>query len=215
MSKKAKNTDHKKEHAPHAAAQAAEEQPVEMPATEEVASSDADTSDAVLPDVPEAAAETPAAENEDFKEQYMRLRADFENFRKRTRREKEEWTQRCLDNLCSDLLTVLDHFDLGIDNSQGKEFTPDTLKGFELVRGQLMHTLGKYGLSVVDTPAGAFDPNLQEAITHMPSAEVEEGGIVAVTRKGYKLGNKLLRPVQVVVSAGAPEAAATEAEGDA
>lgn len=222
MSKKSKNTNHKRDDAPHAAAQSAEELPVEVPSTEEVASSDAIPSDAptdaptdIPTDIPKAAAEIPAAENEDFKEQYLRLRADFENFRKRTRREKEEWTQRCLDNLCSDLLTVLDHFDLGIDNSQGKEFTPDTLKGFELVRGQLIHTLGKYGLSVVDTPEGVFDPNLQEAITHMPSTEVEEGGIVAVTRKGYKLGNKLLRPVQVVVSAGAPEAAATEAEGDA
>ncbi|MGA0334234.1 MAG: nucleotide exchange factor GrpE [Kiritimatiellia bacterium] len=160
-------------------------------------------------------ADAPAPEQEDFKNQYLRLRADFDNFRKRTRKEKEEWTQRCLENLCSDLLTVLDHFDLGIDNSKGKEFTEDTLKGFELVRGQLTNTLSTYGLNEVKVEGGSFDPNLHEAITHLPSPEVKEGEIVAVTRKGYKLGNHLLRPVQVVVSAGAPAEETVETEGEA
>lgn len=150
------------------------------------------------------------SEQEEYKDQYLRLRADFENFRKRTRKEKEEWTQRCLENLCSDLLTVLDHFDLGIENSKGKEFTEDTLKGFELVRGQLSSTLSKYGLDEVVVDGGKFDPNVHDAITHMPSPDVEEGGIVAVTRKGYQLGKRQLRPVQVVVSSGVPD----EAEGE-
>jgi len=153
-------------------------------------------------------------ETEDYKDMYLRLRADFENFRKRTRKEKEEWTQRCLENLCSDLLTVLDHFDLGIDNSKGKDFTTDTLKGFELVRGQLDTTLGKYGLSPIVAAEGEFDPNHHEAITHMPSPDVEEGNIVAMTRKGYQLGNRQLRPAQVVVSAGAPVAETSEKEGE-
>ncbi len=166
-------------------------------------------------DAAEAGEEKKEEEQEDFKDQYLRLRADFDNFRKRTRREKEEWTQRSLDNVVTDLLKVLDSFDLGIENSKGKEFTEDTLKGFELVRGQLSGTLGTYGLKEVEVADGIFDPNLHEAITHMPSPEVEEGGIVAVTRKGYQLGSRLLRPVQVVVSAGAPEAASTEAEENA
>lgn len=163
-----------------------------------------------------AAAGAPAAtENEDFKDQYLRLRADFENFRKRTRKEKEEWTQRSLDRLTLDLLKVLDSFDLGIENSRGKAFTEDTLKGFELVRGQLSSTLNSYGLEEVPVSEGVFDPNLHEAIVHMPSAEVEEGKIVAVTRKGYQMGNRLLRPAQVVVSAGASEPATAETQGEA
>lgn len=145
------------------------------------------------------------AEQEDFKDQYLRLRADFENFRKRTRREKEEWTQRCLENICTDLMTILDHFDLGLENAKGKEFSEDTLKGFELISGQLTTVLGKYGLEAVEAKEGAFDPNLHEAITHMPSPEVPEGEIVAMTRKGYQMGAKLLRPAQVVVSAGEGE----------
>ncbi len=156
-----------------------------------------------------AEAKAPPAEDpedESYKIQYLRLRADFDNFRKRTRREKEEWTQRCLENLCTDLLTVLDHFDLGIANSEGKEFTEDTLKGFTLVRSQLGSTLGKYGLSPIEATEGTFDPNVHEAITHIPSPEVPEDEIVAMTRKGYKLGNRLLRPAQVVVSSGSGEA---------
>lgn len=156
-----------------------------------------------------AEAKAPPAEDpeeESYKIQYLRLRADFDNFRKRTRREKEEWTQRCLENLCTDLLTVLDHFDLGIANSEGKEFTEDTLKGFTLVRSQLGSTLGKYGLSPIEATEGTFDPNVHEAITHIPSPEVQEDEIVAMTRKGYKLGTRLLRPAQVVVSSGSGEA---------
>ncbi|WFB34786.1 nucleotide exchange factor GrpE [Kiritimatiellota bacterium B12222] len=191
-----------------------EETPLGEEAVTETQTEAADTTEAAeeVVEVPPAAKEDVQTEQEDFKDLYLRLRADFENFRKRTRREKEEWTQRCVENLCTDLLTVMDHFDLGIDNSKGKEFTEESLKGFELVRGQLSNTLGKYGLSVVDATEGNFDPNIHEAITHMPSADVEEGKIVAQTRKGYKMGDRLLRPAQVVVSAGAP---ATEAEGEA
>lgn len=146
-----------------------------------------------------------AAESDSYRDQYLRLRADFENFRKRTRREKEEWTQRCLENLCGDLLTVLDHFDLGLENGKGVEAAEDVVKGFDLVRGQLGTVLGKYGLSPLVAEDGPFDPNRQEAITHLPSPEVPEGHVVAMTRKGYLMGDRLLRPVQVVVSAGEPE----------
>ena len=153
----------------------------------------------------EAAEATEEKKEEDFKDQYLRLRADFENFRKRTRKEKEDWTQRCLENICTDLLSILDHFDLGLENAKGQEISEDTLQGFELIRGQLGTTLGKYGLDPVEAESGTFDPNVHEAITHLASTEVPEGEIVAMTRKGYKLGTKLLRPAQVVVSAGEGE----------
>lgn len=156
----------------------------------------------------------PVAEAEETRGQLLRLRADFENFRKRTRREKEEWTQRCLENLCGDLLTVLDHYDLGLENAT--DIGDETLKGFQMVRDQLGSTLGKYGLSPIVVDGGAFDPNEHEAITHMPSTEVPEGEVVAMTRKGYRLGQRLLRPAQVVVSAGGDAAEAPPADsGDA
>lgn len=205
MTKKSKHTHKKTDLEKDAVEPALETASEESPAAEETPREETQTVEAT---------EAVAAENEDFKDQYLRLRADFENFRKRTRKEKEEWTQRSLDRLTLDLLKVLDSFDLGIENSKGKEFTADTLKGFELVRGQLASTLGSYGLQEVAVGEGGFDPNLHEAIVHMPSAEVPEGQIVAVTRKGYQMGTRLLRPTQVVVSAGAPEAATAEVEGE-
>jgi len=197
-----------------------EDQPVDPTEQEAVASESEETTAQETSEAPsteeasaEAAAAVEAAEapaedsdaQEDYKDQYLRLRADFENFRKRTRKEKEDWTQRCLENICTDLLSVLDHFDLGLENAKGQEIAEDTLQGFELVRGQLGTVLGKYGLEALESESGVFDPNVQEAITHLASTEVPEGEVVAMTRKGYKLGTKLLRPTQVVVSAGEGE----------
>lgn len=186
-----------------ASAEETEETVEDVSATEE-ASQEVDVEEVEAEQVAEPVALTP--EEESYKVQLLRLRADFDNFRKRTRREKEEWTQRCLENLCNDLLTVLDHFDLGIDNYQGQEAQAEMLKGFEMVRGQLGTTLGKYGLSSVEVAEkDEFDPNEHEAITNLASPEVPEGAVVAMTRKGYRLGNRLLRPAQVVVSSGSGE----------
>jgi len=186
---------------------AAQDIPVETsePSAEEPAESSEESPDSAEP-VAEEPAPAPDPQEEAATVQLLRLRADFDNFRKRTRREKEEWTQRCLENLCTDLLTVLDHFDLGIDNCKGQEAHEEMLKGFEMVRGQLGTTLGKYGLSVLEVKEkDDFDPNEHEAITHLASPDVPEGAVMAMTRKGYRLGNRLLRPVQVVVSSGSGE----------
>ncbi|MCC5849679.1 MAG: nucleotide exchange factor GrpE [Verrucomicrobia bacterium] len=146
---------------------------------------------------------------EELKSQLLRLRADFENFRKRTRREKEEWTTRSLEHVCGDLLTVLDHFELGLKNAEDLKVAPEVIKGFALVNEQLKAVLGKYGLSPVNAEE-AFDPNLHEAISYVASPEVPADHVLAMTRRGYKLGERLLRPAQVVVSQGPPEPVATE-----
>lgn len=162
----------------------------------------------ILPPEPEPAPD-PAKE---MQEQLLRLRADFENFRKRTRREKEEWNTRALENICGDLLAVLDSFELGLKNAVDVGVSEDVQKGFRLVRDQLRSILGKYGLSEINAEGQVFDPNLHEAIAQVPSPEVAAGGVMAMTRRGYKLGERLLRAAQVVVSQGAPEAAAPETE---
>lgn len=149
---------------------------------------------------------------EELRDQLLRLRADFENFRKRTRREKEEWTLRSLENICGDLLPVLDSFELGLKNAGSQEISADVLKGFEMVQSQLRSVLGKYGLEAVNADEAKFDPNLHEAISHVPSPEVPPDHVLAMTRRGYTLGGRLLRPAQVVVSQGAGEAPEPEAE---
>ncbi len=161
----------------------------------------------------EAAPEPTPDPAEELKGQLLRLRADFENFRKRTRREKEEWTIRSLEHVCGDLLTVLDHFELGLKNAEDLNVAPEVIKGFALVNDQLKSVLGKYGLSPVNAEE-AFDPNLHEAISYVASPEVPADHILAMTRRGYKLGERLLRPAQVVVSQGPPEAEASEASAE-
>lgn len=174
------------------------------------------------PETPEVPAEEPAAAEpapavdpvKDLTEQLLRLRADFENFRKRTRREKEEWTVRSLEHICGDLLPVLDSFELGLKNAADLQISEDVQKGFKLVRDQIRTVLGKYGLSDVDADNQAFDPNLHEAIAQVPSPEVPAGDVMAMTRRGYRLGERLLRPAQVVISMGPPEAEASAEEDE-
>jgi molecular chaperone GrpE len=157
---------------------------------------------------PETAPEAPATDPlREAQDQLLRLRADFDNFRKRTRREKEEWTQRSLENICGDLITVIDHFELGLANARQTEVPEAVVHGFQLVHDQLRNILGKYGLQGVDAE-GAFDPNLHEAVTHVASDEVPAQHVLAMTRRGYRLGERLLRPVQVVVSSGPAAASA-------
>ncbi len=165
-----------------------------------------------VPEVPapESTPEAPPADPaREAQEQLLRLRADFDNFRKRTRREKEEWTQRSLENICGDLITVIDHFELGLANARQSEVPEAVVQGFQLVHDQLRNILGKYGLQGLDAE-GAFDPNQHEAVAQSPSAEVPAQHVLAMTRRGYRLGERLLRPVQVVVSSGPAE---TEAGG--
>jgi molecular chaperone GrpE len=142
-------------------------------------------------------------------DRYLRLQADFDNYRKRVLREKDELYRRANEDIMEELLPVLDHLDLALSAAGDKSDDP-VVEGFRLVGDQLVNALGKFGLKVIDAAGEEFDPNLHEAIMHMPTAEVEEDHIVSDARKGYKLGERLLRASQVVVSSGSPEAEGVE-----
>ena len=175
--------------------------PQPAPAANAEGAAEAATSTAAAPADPLAEALERARALED---QMLRARADFDNFRKRTLREREEWTQRSIENLVRDLLPVVDNFDIGLDRARA-DGTPETLlEGFRLTVEQLAQALRKYGLEPVDAVQAAFDPLLHEAIHHAPSPDVPAGTILMQARKGYKLGARTLRPAQVVVSSGPP-----------
>jgi molecular chaperone GrpE len=144
-------------------------------------------------------------------ESYLRLQADFDNYRKRVLREKEDLYQRANEDIMEELLPVLDHLELALQ-AAGDKIEDPVVQGFSLVGDQLRGALAKFGLSEIEAAGCEFDPNYHEAIMHMPTAEVEENYIVSVARKGYKLGERLLRAAQVVVSSGAPEEESTEEE---
>ena len=140
----------------------------------------------------------------------LRLQADFDNFRKRTLREKEELWSRAHADVIEEFLPVLDHMDLALEAADKHGAPQAFVEGFQLVRGQMGASLKKFGLTLQDVEGLEFDPNLHEAVAHMPSDDVPENAIVAQARSGYLLGERLLRAAQVVVSSGAIQGAQSE-----
>lgn len=149
-------------------------------------------------------------EPEPAQTQLLRLRADFDNYRKRTEREKGEWTLRANERLIESILPALDTFDMGIADAIQNDAKPEIIEGFRMVQTMLLDSLQRSGLRAVDAIGLAFDPNQHEAINRMASDEVEADHVLFQSRRGYLLGEKLLRPAQVVVSTGS-EGAAEEA----
>ena len=158
--------------------------------------------DEVLPDT-EVIEEAEAVEEESLRDQFVRLQADFANFRNRTQRERVELYQRANEDLLLELLPVLDHFELGLETARKQEADAAVLEGFSLVLDQFTALLERFKVKPVEAVGAVFDPHLHEALTHMPSDEVAEGICMNEVRKGYRLGEKLLRAAQVVVSSGA------------
>ena len=157
--------------------------------------------------VPVAAEAAPAAEpqpspEEVLKDRLLRLQADFDNYRKRMDREKKDWIAFASEKLVLELLPVLDHFELGLADSAKNGAPAAFVEGFQLICSQLRAALEKAGVQAIEAEGAAFDPHVHEAITHLPSDDVPADHVVAQTRRGYKLGDKLLRAAQVVVSSG-------------
>ncbi|WP_438481877.1 nucleotide exchange factor GrpE [Oleiharenicola lentus] len=144
-------------------------------------------------------------------DRYMRTAADLENFRKRTIREKEELRQFATSGLLEDVIPVLDNLSLGLGAAKQQTDVKGIVDGVGLVLEQLKSTLAKHGLKEVNPVGQKFDPNLHEAISHQPSAEIAEENVTLVVRPGYTLNNRLLRPASVIVSSG-PEKKDAEAK---
>ncbi len=161
------------------------------------------------PDLSEqlAAAKKEAADNYD---RYVRSVADLENHRRRTIREKDELRQFAASRVLEDLLPVLDNLGLGLAAAKAPNADMKTLVGgISMVADQLKASLSNHGLKEVNPVGQPFDPNLHEAISQQPSADVPEGSVATVVRTGFTLNGRLLRPASVIVSTG-PAAAATE-----
>jgi molecular chaperone GrpE len=151
-----------------------------------------------------ALAEATAAEHLD---DLKRVAAEFDNFRKRAAREQESLVTRATERLVKELLPVLD--DLGRALEAAEQHEAATLEdGVKLVHRSFAEALRKEGLEEIETD-GRFDPHVHEALLSQPS-EAEEGSVIQVLQKGYRLGDRVLRPARVIVSAGLPDAAPEE-----
>jgi molecular chaperone GrpE len=147
------------------------------------------------------------AQLEDRSSQYMRIAADFENFRKRTQKEKEEQEQQIKCNTIKELLPVIDNFERA--RAQIKPQTDAEMnihKSYQSVYKQLVESLKRIGVSPMRSEGKEFDPNLHEAVMREPSSEQPEGTVLEELVRGYMLGERVLRHAMVKVAA-APEAA--------
>ncbi len=150
------------------------------------------------------------------KGQYVRLLADFDNFRKRVARERAETIRHAGEEIVTELLPVLDHFELAL--RQAPDPAEAFVAGVRMVYDQLVATLGKAGLAAIDAQGAPFNPDEHEAIAYQPDDGVDEGRVLLQTRCGYRLGDRVIRPATVIVSSGAPQSpeayGAQPAEGD-
>jgi molecular chaperone GrpE len=152
---------------------------------------------------PETAASAEAlrrlqVERDDLYDRLLRKQAEFENFKKRSERERAEHAQLALADLMKELLNVLDSFDLAIRNAAAAEDTA-LLRGFELIYKQLQDTLARFGLKAIETKGAQFDPNFHRAVTTKVAADAEDNAVIEELRKGYLLNGRLLRESWVAV----------------
>src|SRR5215212_10601741 len=141
-------------------------------------------------------------ENRQLRDRYLRTLADFENYRKRSDREKSDFFRYATAGLIKDLLPVLDNFDRALDHAeQGDEFH----KGVLLIYKQLFDVLQKNGVKPIEEVGVHFDPNIHEAVIREEDSSVPSHSVVAILQKGYFLHDRLLRPALVKVAVGGPE----------
>jgi len=137
-----------------------------------------------------------------FRDLALRSQADFENYKKRAAREKEDAIKYANSGLIERLLTIIDNFELGLAAARGADENSAIFSGMSMVLKQLMDFLAEHGVQSIDAPGRPFDPNLHEAIAHEPSSKVPENTVIRQTRRGYRMKDRLLRPSSVVVSSG-------------
>jgi len=137
-----------------------------------------------------------------FRDLALRSQADFENYKKRSAREKEEAIKYANKSLLERLVAIIDNFELGLAAAKEQGEQSPIYSGMILVQKQLNDLLAENGLQPIEAEGKTFDPNVHEAIAHEPSDQFPEGTVLRQTRRGYRFKDRLLRPAKVVVSSG-------------
>jgi len=143
-----------------------------------------------------------AARADQYFERLQRLQAEFDNYRKRIDRERGEVRQWAVRELIEELVDVVDSYERALHEDHASEVPAPYRKGIEMVHRTLVDTLARYGLTRLEAVGEPFDPHFHEAITQEPNDEFPEGVICGEIKPGYLLGERLLRPSLVRVSAG-------------
>lgn len=137
---------------------------------------------------------------EELNNKYLRLAADFDNFRKRTAQEKQDLLKYGASEVLRKILSVLDTFDRAKDSLKDIDNCQTVKDSYELAYKQLTDTLKKVGMEEIEALGKEFNPSEHEAVTQIPTDEYEADHVAAVVQKGYKLADKVLRPALVGVA---------------
>ena len=143
-------------------------------------------------------------EREELMDRILRLTAEFDNYRKRTERERRELSEAASADLIRDVLPVLDDLDRAlsapVEAAAGTDAASRFRSGVELIRRNLFETLRRRGVEALDVVGQDFDPMWHEGLAHEPANGRRDGEITAEIRRGYRIGQRLLRPAQVKVA---------------
>jgi molecular chaperone GrpE len=150
---------------------------------------------------PEQEIEALKKERDGLYDRLLRKQAEFENYKKRTDREKSDFMQFASADLMKELLNVLDSFELALKNAATQAGGQNMLRGFELIYKQIQDTLARFGLKPIEAKGKTFDPHFHQAVSTQATDEVEENTVLEEMRKGYLLNGRLLRPAMVSVAA--------------
>jgi molecular chaperone GrpE len=141
------------------------------------------------------------AEKEELRDTLLRRQADFDNFRKRVEKERQQERHRGVEHLIEVLLPVLDAFDTALASASRDEAAANYAKGFELIRRQLWDALSKQGLAKIESVGKEFNPHVHHAIARVETTEYAEGTVVGELQPGYTFHERVLRPAMVRVAA--------------
>jgi molecular chaperone GrpE len=157
------------------------------------------------PDVEALKAE--AAKANEYKDRLLRTAADFDNYKKRALRERQDAVKFANEGIIGALLPILDNFEMALAaTANARDPAIQALQsGVSMIQQQLKKALSDAGLEEVDATNQAFDPNFHEAVSQQESADVPEGHVLQQLRKGYKLRDRLLRPASVIVAKKPPK----------
>src|SRR4051795_2945319 len=159
------------------------------------------TADQSDPQAPGRDAEALQRERDDYYDRLLRKTAEFDNYRRRVERERREQADQAVTDLLEDLLLVVDDFDRAMTVEAGEDGSAYR-KGVELIHAKLQDLLRRRGVKPIEAIGKDFDPNVHQAVSHESSPHHREGEVIGEMRRGYTIGDRLLRPAMVKVAKG-------------
>ena len=170
----------------------------EAPVSEPQAAQPPDGTDAASDEAPAESPDELRRQRDDYYDRLLRATAEFDNFRKRTDRERRELAEHAARDLLTDLLPIVDDLEraLAAEADDGEVYR----RGVEIIYKQLLELLSRHGVAPIEALGAEFDPNLHQAVMHEPSETHRDGEIVEEMRRGYMLRDRLLRAAMVKVA---------------